>query len=327
VQNPTIDSVQDRLSIVIPAFNEEDGIGPTLANLIKRLPSAEIIVVDDGSSDRTFERTAEFPSVTLVQHPFNRGYGAALKTGMSVARRELVAWFDADNEHRVEDLVAMAERAAVEKVAAIIAQRRFSGPSPLRNWGKMMILLLARSLAFQGSKDINCGLRVFRRELIKRYIPLLPNSFSASITSTIILLERGYPVGYHTVELNARVGSSKVKASDGFRALMLVLRILILFAPMRIFLRLGLFVFGIGLLYGLILALMVGQGLPTAALGVMLGGALTAFFGLIADQISQLRLESYDFPIYRILHDPHLDEDRRSQHHAKNTAPHAGSEA
>ena len=321
-QNPGTESVQDRLSIVIPAFNEENGIGPTLTSLIERLPGAEIIVVDDGSSDRTCERIAEFQSVVLVQHPFNRGYGAALKTGMSVASREFVAWFDADNEHRVEDLVAMAERAAVEKVAAVVAQRLHGGPSPLRNWGKMVILLLARSLAFQGSKDINCGLRVFRRNVIIRYIPLLPNSFSASITSTIILLERGYPVAYHTVDLNERVGTSKVKVSDGFLALMLVLRILMLFAPMRIFLRFGLLIFGVGLLYGLVVALTAGQGLPTAALGLMLVGALMAFFGLIADQLSQLRLEPYDRPIYRILQNPHEDKAKtRSADPFKNVEP------
>src|SRR4051794_38247108 len=92
-----------RLSIVVPAYNEQDGLKLTLAELVNRVPRAEIIVVDDGSADRTAAIAAEFPEVTLVQHPFNRGYGAALKTGMTVASRDLIAWFDADNEHRVDD--------------------------------------------------------------------------------------------------------------------------------------------------------------------------------------------------------------------------------
>jgi glycosyltransferase involved in cell wall biosynthesis len=302
-------SLQNRLSIIIPAFDEEDGIGPTLTTLLAQLPDAEIIVVDDGSSDRTCDRVLQFPKVVLLQHPFNSGYGAALKTGMASARREFVAWFDADNEHRVEDLTAMVETIAREKVAAVIGQRKFGGPSPLRTWGKLIILMLARSLDFKGGKDINCGLRVFRRDVIVRYLQLLPDSFSASITSTIILLERGYPIAHHTVDLNQRVGTSKVKISDGFVALMLVLRILMLFAPMRIFLRFGFLLFAVGLVYGLVMVFTMGQGLPTSALGAMLGGVLTALVGLIADQISQMRLTRYDQPTYHVLQDPHRSED------------------
>ena len=297
-------SIAASLSVVIPAFNEEGGIGVTLADLTARLPEAEIVVVDDGSSDRTAEEAARFPSVVLVQHPFNRGYGAALKTGMTVASREFVAWFDADNEHRVEDLIAMAHRIGSERIAAIIAQRNRPAPSPLRSWGKAVIRMLARSLSAQAGKDINCGLRIFRRDVIRRYLPLLPNSFSASITSTIIMLERGYPVGFQPIELNKRIGSSKVKIADGFLALMIVLRIIMLFAPMRIFLRTGLIVFAVGAVYSLVYALAFRQGIPTAGLGLMLGAALMVFFGLIADQISQMRLAGYDEPLFQIKQGP-----------------------
>jgi glycosyltransferase involved in cell wall biosynthesis len=319
---------QERLSIVVPAYNEERGIGPTLEALIASLPKAEIIVVDDGSKDATAEVVRRLPSVVLLQHPFNRGYGAALKTGMTFARRDLVAWFDADNEHRVEHLIEMTERALTEKVAAVIAQRRFSGPSPLRNWGKLIIRAIARSLDFAGGNDINCGLRVFRRDVILRYIPLLPSSFSASITSTIILLERGYPLAYHPIELNQRIGTSKVKVVDGFLALMLVMRIIMLFAPMRVFLRFGLLLIAAGILYGTVVALAVGRGFPTFALGLLLAGIVTAFFGLVADQISQLRLTAYDHPVFDVVQDPlggmparNVSDERRSG----AIAPHAGS--
>jgi len=299
---------ESRLSVVIPAYNEEAGLGPTLTGLIDRIPGAEIIVVDDGSSDCTAAVAANFPSVTVVEHPFNRGYGAALKTGMIVASRDLVAWFDADNEHRVGDLVAMAERMTSERVAAVIAQRRQSGTSPLRNWGKFVIRTLARSLSAQGARDMNCGLRVFQRDVITRYLPLLPNGFSASITSLIILLERGYPIAFHPIDLNERIGSSKVKVADGFMALMLVLRIIMLFAPMRLFLRLGVSLLLLGVIYGLAVAFTVGEGIPSLAIGVSLSGILLALFGLTADQISQLRLAVYDQPIYRIVHRPAAEQ-------------------
>jgi hypothetical protein len=121
------------------------------------------------------------------------------------------------------------------------------------------------------------------------------------------LLERGYPISFHPVELNKRMGTSKVKLVDGFVALMLVLRIMMLFVPMRIFLRFGLILIGIGLVYGVATALIAGRGIPTLAVGLALSGILATFFGLTADQISQLRLAAYDQPIYRIVHRPSPD--------------------
>jgi hypothetical protein len=201
----------------------------------------------------------------------------------------------------------MAQRIATEPIAAIIAQRGTPGPSPLRTWGKAVIRSLARSLSSEAGKDINCGLRIFRRDVINRYLPLLPNSFSASITSTIIMLERGYPVAFQPVELNRRLGSSKVKMSDGFLALMIVLRIIMLFAPMRIFLRTGVILFAVGAAYSLLYAAVLGRGVPTAGLGMMLGAALMVFFGLVADQISQMRLTAYDQPLFTIKNSPEPD--------------------
>lgn len=289
-----------RISIVIPAFNEEHGIERTLRDLLEHAPGAEIIVIDDGSSDQTAQAVLRFPGIVLAQHPFNRGYGAALKTGMTLASREYVAWFDADNEHRVSDLKEMAAVICRGNLAAVIAQRRLSGPSPLRNAGKFVVRWLARSLEFKGGKDINCGLRIFKREVICRYLDLLPNGFSASITSTIIMLEWRYPVEYHPIDVNARIGRSKVKLADGFLAMVLVLRIIMLFAPMRIFFRSGMVLFLIGLLYGLGMALLAGRGIPAAAVLLMVAGVIFGFLGLIADQISQMRLALHDRPIYRI---------------------------
>lgn len=294
-------SAYSQLSVVIPAFNEAHGIQETLRTLIAALPGAEVIVVDDASTDGTAEAVLEFAEVVLVQHPFNRGYGAGLKTGMTVARRQYVAWFDADNEHRAEDLRAMLERIQSENLAAVIAQRQSPGQSAVRNVGKWAIRLLARALDIKGGSDINCGLRVFRRDVIMRYLALLPNGFSASTTSTAIMLERGYPIAFHPTDLNPRIGRSKVRFVHGFVTAMLVLRIIMLFAPMRIFLRSGAIIFLVGAIYGVPLAIWSGRGLPAAAIFLMLGGLMFGFFGLIADQISQMRLALYDQPIYRIV--------------------------
>src|SRR5262249_49258218 len=134
------------VSIIIPAFNEAGGVGKTLEQLCADLPGAEIIVVDDGSTDSTADEVRRFSTVSLIQHGFNRGYGAALKTGMMLASRRFVAWFDADNEHRTADLIRMVEAIRQEQVAAIIGQRVTGGASVVRGVGKTLILYLARSL-------------------------------------------------------------------------------------------------------------------------------------------------------------------------------------
>ena len=253
------------VSVVVPAFNEVGGIGPTLEQLSASLPDAEIIVVDDGSSDGTAELVEKYPGVTLIRHGFNRGYGGALKTGMANATRPLVAWFDADNEHRVSDLTSMIASIRGGHLAAVIGQRTSGGASAVRGVGKAVILMLARSLGFRGGRDMNCGLRVFRTEVISRYLPLLPDGYSASMTSLLVMLERGYPIGYHPVELAARIGTSKVTLRAGFASLLLVMRVIMMFAPMRIFLPVALALFGVGAVYSATLAVVAGEGFPPSA--------------------------------------------------------------
>jgi len=280
----------EQLSVVIPAYNEEGGIGRTLEGLLEAIPECEIIVVDDGSRDQTAARVKQVGGVRLVRHVFNRGYGAALKTGMVAATRPYVAWFDADNEHRVDNLERMAERIVAERLVAVIGTRAKAGPSVVRNWGKLAIRLLVRSLGVDIGKDLNCGLRVFRRSAILRYLPLLPDAFSASMTSTMIFVERGDRIAFERVEVNERIGTSKVRLADGFATMALVLRMVMLFAPLRIFLGLGGVLLVGGIAYGLLRALSDGRGLPVAALLFIVTGVLLIMFGLVADQISRMRL-------------------------------------
>ena len=283
----------DQLSVVIPAYNEEGGIGRTLAGLREALPTCEVIVVDDGSTDGTIEQARTVPGVRLFKHRMNRGYGGALKTGMKAATRPYVAWFDADNEHRVEDLERMVSRIASEGLVAVIGRRPKPGPSVVRNYGKFAIRMLARTLGVDIGKDLNCGLRVFRRSVILPYLSLLPNSFSASMTSTMILIEEGYRFDFEDIAVKERIGTSKVQLEDGFFTVALVLRMVMLFAPLRIFLSLGGFFFLSGTAYGLWRAISTGRGLPVAGLLLIVTGVLLVMFGLVADQISRLRLSPF----------------------------------
>lgn len=289
------DTRQWKLSIVIPAYNEQGGLAQVLGPLAETIPDAEIIVVDDGSSDTTAEVAkacaARWTNIFVYRHRFNRGYGASLKSGMTKARGEYVAWFDADGEHKVADLVAMYEIIRTRPLAAVIAVRTSKSTTMFRGVGKWLIRLLALVLGLSGVSDLNCGLRIFRRGIIASYLSLLPDRYSASMTTTILMLERGYPVVYHPIQTEARVGQSKVKPADGFRALAKVLQLVTLFAPMRLFFRPGLAALIVGVVYGTFITITARLGFPTAAVLMTLGGMLLCILGLIADQISQFRLE------------------------------------
>lgn len=287
-------ALDSKLSIVIPAYNEEGAIYGTITTLKTVFPNSEIIVVDDGSDDATFENAKRASGIKLARHLFNRGYGSAIKTGMGIATREYVAWFDADCEHNPDDLKGMLETIERESLVAIIGQRSRSASAPfLRIFGKWLIKMTARSLRVKAGPDLNCGLRIFRRKVVIHYLPLLPDGYSASLTTTMIMVERGYPFAFYPVTTGQRVGYSKVKLADGFIALVLVVRTIMLFAPLRIFFGFGMFLLFTGLLYGVPMAMVYGHGFPAAAVLVVLAGLLLCMLGLVADQISQMRLSKH----------------------------------
>ncbi|SFD35060.1 glycosyltransferase family 2 protein [Devosia psychrophila] len=276
------------LSVVVPAFNEQAGLGVTLEGLLSQLRGAEIIVVDDCSTDATSQVGVDH-GVKVIRHAFNQGQGASLKTGMQHASRDYVAWFDADNEHRVEDLMRMVELVQSKDLVAVIGQRQRS-VSMVRGAGKWLIRLVGKGLKINAGSDLNCGLRVFRRDVILRYLPLVPDRFSASLVTTLIMVERRYPISFEAISVNERIGQSTVRLRDGVEAIFMLVRSVLLFAPMRVFLTGGIGLIVLGTAYSAIVAAWVRLGIPAAGLLTVVLGMLLIILGLIADQISQLRL-------------------------------------
>ena len=306
---------QALLTVIIPAYNEVEGLPITLRALRQRLPAATIIVVDDASSDGTAEVAAAVQGVRVVSHSYNCGYGGGLKTGMVLAQSEYVAWFDADGEHRIEDLVAMVATLHRDRLIAVIGQRTTGSSTKLRAVGKWLIRMLVKSLDVRAGSDLNCGLRVYRRDVICRYLYVLPDGYSASLTSLMIMLERRYPIAFYPVQTRPRIGVSKVKLMDGVSTMALVVRMVMLFAPLRIFMRGGGLLFSVSCLYSTLVALARGGGIPVGgSLGVM-AGALCIAVGLIADQISQLRLIQLSsissLPFRPVKFDPDSCDDRQ----------------
>jgi glycosyltransferase involved in cell wall biosynthesis len=284
-----------RLSIVIPAFNEELGIGDTLRELQEAVPEAEIIVIDDGSTDGTAEVVRQFPSVNLMTHGRNRGYGASLKTGARRCHRQYIAWYDADGQHRPVDLIAVARLAQEKQQDMVIGVRGAGSAKQMdRTVGRPLIYAVARLISREPIYDLNSGLRCFRRSMLMPYLHLLPDGFSASTTSTLLMLKLGRRVGYSPIVVKARVGKSTVKLfRDGIRTLQLIVRIVVLFEAFPVFTALGMSLLVPGVIYGFVVAMLRGQGFPTLAGIAVIAGLLTFFMGIIADQVVELRKERF----------------------------------
>jgi glycosyltransferase involved in cell wall biosynthesis len=282
-----------QLTVVIPAFNEGEAIGLVVASLLEKLPGAHILVIDDGSSDDT-ARVAEEAGATVIRHKRNRGYGAALKTGIRACRTPFVSTFDADGQHNADDVLRMLEH--IGHADAVIGNRQSDSYRPVsRRPGKWVLAKVANALVGQTIPDLNCGLRMFRRNAIARYLHLLPNGFSASTTSTVCLLQRGYNVNFMPIRTGKRVGKSTVRQlRDGWNTVVLIVRLIVLFNPLRFFTPPAIGLVLVGMAYGLLRAWYSGLGIPVLSALLVIAGILTVFFGLLADQLSSLRKEMFE---------------------------------
>lgn len=277
-----------KISVIIPAYNEEQAIGNVIDELSRLSIIDEIIVVNDGSSDTTGEKAAD-RGATVIYHEVNSGYGASLKTGMINARNDIVAFFDADGQHDPEDLEAMIKH--IDKYDMVSGSRRAGTHSPLwRKPGKMFIGVLANYLAGYKIPDLNCGLRLIKKQAIMPYLKLLPNKFSLSTTSLIFFIKDGLKVKFIPITARKRIGESSLRIHHGLETVILVLRMITCFEPLKIFLPTSLFIFVVGFIYALSEFIMVGRfGATSLFLGI--SSLLVFFFGLISDQIANIRKE------------------------------------
>ena len=284
------------LTICVPAFNEASIVAETLDGLKGQFPTAKIITVNDGSTDATAQMAEAIPGVTVINHSRNMGYGASLKTAMRAANTSVVAWYDGDGQHDPKDLKEIVKPVLEgEKDAVIGVRAAGSDVSPDRLPGKILLKWAAQMVVRGQVPDLNSGLRAFRSDVIRKYLHLLPNGFSASSTSTLLMMKRGYRLGYISIMTKQRTGTSTVRIlRDGLETMQLIFRILILFESFRFFTLLGLVQFVPAAIYGLYMALRLKGGLPTLSATVMISGVLTFFMGVICDQIIELRKERFE---------------------------------
>ena len=284
-----------KVSVIIPAFNEEGAIATVVSGLTGAHPDYEIIVVDDGSTDATHDAAAK-AGARVVRHRTNKGYGAAWKSGCRNATGDIVVFFDGDGQFDIND-VARVLKPVIDGEADMAsgARDRASHAAFVREAGKFFLFKLANFLTRRRIADLNCGLRAVRRKILNRYLHLLPDGFSASTTSMLVFLKRGYDVVFVPVTTRARIGTSTVRVfRDGFGTIILIIRIMALFDPLRIFLPLSGVMMAGAVLYSLFKAIGTGLGIPILGGVVFLGGMLIFLLGILCDQISALRLERFE---------------------------------
>jgi len=277
------------VSIVIPAYNEADVIGGVVAGLKAAARWREIIVVDDGSRDAT-GATATAAGAVVVRHPYNKGNGAAVKTGIRTATGEFVLIIDGDGQHPPEDACRLISRLG-EYDLVIGARSTSTQATQTRRFGNGALNQLASYLTGRSIPDLTSGFRGARRDCLREFLHLLPNGFSTPTTTTLAFLKAGYNVTFEPVEARARVGHSKIRlASDGAKFLIIILKIITLFSPLRIFLPLSLASFALGAGYAVWTIATQSHVTNSSVLLIMLA-VIVFLVGLVSEQISALRFE------------------------------------
>ena len=276
-------------TIVIPAFNEEDVIHELLERIVEEGldKSYEVLFIDDGSTDQTAEIIGRYP-VKLVKHHVNKGYGAALKTGIRNAGGTYVIMMDSDGQHdpqfigKIESMLQEHDMVIGERSAASHQVKR-------RKAGKRLIRNVGQYLVEQKLPDYNSGFRGFRKEIIEGMLHLMPNGFSFSTTSTLAFLKEGYNVGTLDIEVSERKGrKSNVKmVKDGSKTILLLFRIIMLFNPLKVFFPASIITFVVGVGFG-ITGFVLYDRFSNGAVVLTMMGMFLFFIGLIADQISIL---------------------------------------
>lgn len=277
------------VSVVIPAMNEADAIGDVVSRLRAAAPWHEIIVVDDASSDGTGAQAAS-AGARVVRHPYNKGNGAAVKSGIRAATGEFVLIVDADGQHRPEDARRLVDRLA-EYELVVGARSGATQANLRRRLGNALLNRLASYLTGRAIPDLTSGFRAARREHLREFLHLMPNGFSTPTTTTLAFLKAGYSVAFEPVDAEPRLGRSKVRlATDGAKFFLILLKIITLFSPLRIFVPISAASFAAGLAYGTWNVALYSR-IPNGAVLLILFAVVVFLVGLVSEQISSLRIE------------------------------------
>jgi glycosyltransferase involved in cell wall biosynthesis len=277
-----------RVSVVIPACNEVRALAHTLEGIGRLLPRAEIVLVDDGSIDDTAAIAAKL-GARVVSHPYQKGNGAAIKTGARHATGDIVIFMDGDGQHRPEDiprLLAKLDEGYDMVVGARVSHKSQAGLH--RAVANGFYNRFATWMTGHDVLDLTSGFRVVKAGLFKRFLYLLPNGFSYPTTITMAFFRSGYSVAYEPIEVDKRIGKSHIRLGrDGVRFLLIIFKIGTLFSPLKLFLPISLVFFLTGASYYLYTYSTMGRFTNMSAL-LFITTVLIFLIGLVSEQITSL---------------------------------------
>ena len=276
-------------SVVVPAFNEAPSIGALVSGLLAVADWREILVIDDGSRDETAAE-ASSAGARVIHHPYNKGNGAAVKTGIRQATGTFILIIDADGQHRPADALRLV--AQLDTYDLVIGARSTSTQATaLRRIGNALLNYTASYLTERPIPDLTSGFRAARRSCLVEFLHLLPNGFSTPTTTTLAFMKAGYSVRFEPIEAARRRGESKIRlGADGLAFFLILLKVITIFSPLRIFLPVSVAAFLLGSAYAAWTILTQSHVTNSSVLLILLS-VVIFLVGLVSEQISSLRFE------------------------------------
>lgn len=293
----------DRISIVIPARNEASGLRELLPKLVGTIREAEILVVDDGSTDDTAEVCAEF-QVRRLRHHYSLGNGASIKSGTRVAKGDILIFMDADGQHQPKEIPALLEKFAQGYDMVVGARQSGSHAGAHRAVANDLFSRLASWMVMQTVEDLTSGFRIVRADKFRKFLYLLPNGFSYPTTITMSFFRAGFSVGYVPIHTPRRIGKSHIRPlRDGVRFLLIIIKIGTLYSPQKLFLPISAGFFLTGVSYYIYTFLGTGRFTNMSAL-LFISAILTFLIGIVSEQISALHYKGMDDSVEGREHKP-----------------------
>ncbi len=285
-----------KFSIVIPAKNEEEGLAKFLPSLRQLYPEAEVIVVDDGSTDTTVQ-VCKSAGVTVISHPYSKGNGAAIKTGARAAKGDFIVFMDGDSQHDPEDIARLLYRMEEGYDLVVGARAGLSSQASIARWSANgMYNRLASWMVNREIPDLTSGFRCVNRWKFLDFLYLLPNGFCYPTTSTMAFFRAGYSVGFVPITVSPRVGNSHINIlRDGVRFFLIIFKIGTLYSPLKVYFPVAGLMSGLGMINYVFSIFSSGSWRVTNMSTLMiLSGVIVFLIGLLSEQLTNLQYKESD---------------------------------